>query len=49
MSLKEFNGHFEKIVETLKIDCPISFDYSDDLVLSASETFSRHDGVLKIK
>ena len=38
--VKIFKDHFEKIVETLKIDRPISSDLCDDLVLNAIENFS---------
>ena len=46
---KIFKDHFEKIVETLKIDRPILSDLSDDPVLNAIENFSHHASVLKIK
>ena len=36
-------------METLKIDCPILSDLSDDPVLNAIENFSHHASVLKIK
>ena len=38
-----------KIVETLKIDCLILSDLSDDPVLNATENFSHYASVLKIK
>ena len=47
--VKKFKDHFEKIVETLKIDRPKSSDLSDDPVLNAIENFSHHANVLKIK
>ena len=47
--VKIFKDHFEKIVETLKIDRPILFDLSDDPVLNAIGKFSHHASVLKIK
>ena len=47
--IKIFKDHFEKIVETLKIDHPILSDLSDDPVLNAIEKFSHHASVLKIK
>ena len=47
--VKKFKDHFEKIVETLKIDRPILSDLSDDPVLNAIENFSHHTSVLKIK
>ena len=47
--VKKFKDHFEKIVETLKIDRPKLSDLSDDHVLNATENFSHHDSVLKIK
>ena len=34
-AVKIFKDHFEKIVETLKIDRPILSDLSDDPVLNA--------------
>ena len=46
---KKFKDHFEKIVETLKIDHPILSDLSDDPVLDAIENFSNHVSVLKIR
>ena len=45
--VKIFKDHFEKIVETLKIDRPILSDLSDDPVLNAIENFSHHVRVLK--
>ena len=47
--VKKFKDHFEKIVETLKIDHPILSDLSDDPVLNAIESFSDHASVLKTK
>ena len=47
--VKRLKGHFEKIVETLKIDRPILSYLSDDPVLNAIEKFSHHASVLKIK
>ena len=47
--VKKFKHHFEKIVETHKIDRPILSDLSDDHVLNAIEDFSHHASVLKIK
>ena len=47
--VKKFKDHFEKIVETLKIDRPILFELSDDSVLNAIENFSHHASVLKTK
>ena len=47
--VKRLNDHFEKIVETCKIDRPILSDFSDDAVLNAIENFSQHASVLKIK
>ena len=47
--VKKFKDHFEKIVETLKIDRPKLSDLSDDPVLNAIENFSHHASVLKIK
>ena len=41
--------NFEKIVKTLKIDCPILSDLSDDSVLKAIENFSHHTSALKMK
>ena len=37
--VKKFKDHFEKIVETLKIDRPKLSDSSDDPVLNAIENF----------
>ena len=49
-AVKKFKDHFEKIVETLKIDRPMLSDLSDDPgVLNAIEKFSHHANVLKIK
>ena len=47
--IKIFKNHFEKIVETLRIDPPILSDISDNPVLNAIEDFSHHASVLKIK
>ena len=47
--VKIFKDHFEKIVETLKIDRPILSDLSDDPALNAIENFSHKASVLKIK
>ena len=47
--VKIFKDHFEKIVETLKIDRPILSDLSDDPVLNAIGNFSHHASILKIK
>ena len=47
--VKKFKDHFEKIVETLKIDHLILSDLSDDPVLNAIESFSDHASVLKTK
>ena len=47
--VKKFKDHFEKIVETLKIDRPMLSDLSDDPVLNAIENSSHHASVLKIK
>ena len=47
--VKVFKDHFEKIVETLKIDLHILSALSDDPVLNAIENFSHHASVLKIK
>ena len=38
--LKKFKDHFEKIVETLKIDDPILSYLSNDAVLNATKNFS---------
>ena len=38
--VKKFKDHFEKIVETLKTDRPISSGLSDDPILNAIENFS---------
>ena len=40
MELKKFKDHFEKIVETLKIDDPILSYLSNDAVLNATKNFS---------
>ena len=40
--------HFQKILETLKTDRPIS-DLSDNPVLNAVENFSQHASILKNK
>ena len=47
--VKKFKDHFEKIVETLKIERPKLSDLSDDPVLNTIENFSHHASVLKIK
>ena len=47
--VKVFKDHFEKIVETLKIDLHILSALRDDPVLNAIENFSHHASVLKIK
>ena len=47
--VKVFKDHFEKIVETLKIDPHTLSALSDDPVLNAIENFSHHASVLKIK
>ena len=47
--VKKFMDHFEKIVETLEIDRHILSDLSDDPVVNATENFSHHAIVLKIK
>ena len=47
--VKKFKVHFEKIVETLKIDRPILSELSDDPVVNTVENFSHHASVLKIK
>ena len=47
--IKLFKDHFEKIVETLKIDRPILSDLSDDPVLNVIENVSDHASVLRIK
>ena len=47
--VKKFKDHFAKIVETLKIDCPVLSDLIDDPVRNAIETFSHHASALKIK
>ena len=45
--VKIFKDHFEKIVETLKIDHPILSDLSDDPVLNDIENFSHHASFLR--
>ena len=47
--VKKFKNLFEKILESLEIDCPKSSDLSHDPVLNAIGTFSHHASVLKIK
>ena len=47
--IKKFKDHFEKIVETLKIGRPFLSDLSDDPVLNATENFSPHASIPKIK
>ena len=47
--VKNFKDHFEKIVEILKIEHPILCDLSDDPVLNATENFSQHGSVFKIR
>ena len=47
--VKTFKDHFEKIVETLKIDHPKLSDLSNDPVFNAIENFSHHTSVVKIK
>ena len=47
--VKVFKDHFEKIVETLKIDPHTLSALSDDPVLNAIENFSHHASILKIK
>ena len=47
--VQKFKNHFEKIVETLKIDRPKLSDLSNDPLLNATENFSHHASVLKIK
>ena len=44
-----FRDHFEKIVETLKIDRLILSGLGDDPVLNTIGNFSHHTSVLKIK
>ena len=46
-AVKIFKDHFEKIVETLKIDHPILSDLSDDPVLNDIENFSHHASFLR--
>ena len=47
--VKVFKDHFEKIVETLKIDSHILSALSDDPVLNAIKKFFHHASILKIK
>ena len=47
--VEKFKDHFEKIVETLKIERPKVSGLSDDPVLNAIKNFSHHASVLKIK
>ena len=47
--VKKFKDHFEKIVETLKIDRPILPDLSDDRVHNSIVNFSKHASVIKIR
>ena len=47
--VQSFKDHFQKIIETLKIDRAILSDLSDDPVLNYIEKFSHHASVLKIK
>ena len=47
--VKKFTDHFEKIVETLKIDRPKLPDLSNDPVPNAIEKFFHHTSALKIK
>ena len=47
--VKVFKDHFEKIVETLKIDPHTLSALSDDPVLNAIENFSHRASILKIK
>ena len=47
--VKVFKDHFEKIVETLKIDPHTLSALSDDPVLNAIENFSHHASILKIE
>ena len=47
--VKVFKDHFEKIVETLKIDSHILSALSDDPVLNSIKNFSHHASILKIK
>ena len=45
----KFKDHFEKTVETLKIDRPMLSDLNDDSFLNAIKKFSEHTCVLKSK
>ena len=45
----KFKDHFEKTVETLKIDRPMLSDLNDDSFLNAIKKFSEHACVLKSK
>ena len=47
--VKKLKDHFEKILETLKIDWPMLSDLTDDPVLNAIDNFSHHASLLKIK
>ena len=47
--VKRFKDHFDKFVETLKIDCPILSGLRYDSVLNATENFFHHASVLKFK
>ena len=47
--VKIFKDHFEKIVDTFKIDRPILSDLSGNPVLNAIKKFSHHASVLRIK
>ena len=47
-AVKIFKDHFDKIVETLKIERPALSDLSGDPVLNAIENFSHHASVLQI-
>ena len=47
--VKKFKDDFEKIWETLKIDCHILSDLSDDPVLIATDIFFHYASVCKIK
>ena len=47
--VKIFKDHFEKIVETLKIEHPILSDLSYDPFLNAIQNFSHHASVFKTK
>ena len=46
--IKRLKYHFQKIIESLRIDQPL-FDVSDSLVLIAIENFFQHFNILKIK